>query len=229
MFSRSTLPKARDRRCLGLLRRRHLWLPTWRGWLVLVVLSILAGYGGLRCIHPFLAVDAPVAARVMVVEGWIPMPALKAAADRFRAEGYETLCTVGGPQPGEPPDSLRNDAVIVADQFLEMGIPAAKVHAVPSGAPKRDRTYTSAAVLRGWFVQQGELPAGFNVVTQGVHSRRSRLLFQKAFGDEVEIGVIAAPDPDYDASKWWNYSEGVKEVLSEGAAYLYARLWFRPN
>ena len=163
----------------------------------------------------------------MVVEGWIPMPALKAAADRFRAEGYEMLCTVGGPFPGEPPDSPRNDAVIVADQFLEMGIPAEKVHAIPSGAPERDRTYTSAAVLRGWFEQRGGLPARLNVVTQGPHSRRSRLLFQAAFGDEVEVGVISIPDPDYDATKWWNYSEGVKKVLSEGAAYLYARFLFR--
>lgn len=218
-----------ERRFLGLARRRHLWLPTWRGWLLLLMLIALAGYVALHRIHRFLAVDAPVTARVMVVEGWIPMPALKAAADRFRGEGYETLCTVGGPYPGEPLDSSRNDAVIVADQFLEMGIPAEKVHAVPSGAPERDRTYTSAAVLRGWFEQQGGLPARINVVTQGAHSRRSRLLFQAAFGDEVEVGVISVPAPDYDATKWWNYSEGVKEVLSEGAAYLYARFLFQPG
>ncbi len=219
----------RTRRCFGLVRRRKLWLPTWRGWLLVTLLGCLLGYGTLHGIHPFLAVDAPVAARVMVVEGWIPMPALKAAADRFRAEGYEMLCTVGGPSPGEPLDSPRNDATIVAGQFLEMGIPAAKVHAIPSGAPERDRTYTSAAVLRGWFEQQGGLPARLNVVTQGVHSRRSRLLFQAAFGDEVEVGVISVPDPDYDATKWWNYSEGVKEVISEGAAYFYARFLFRPG
>jgi uncharacterized SAM-binding protein YcdF (DUF218 family) len=218
-----------ERRLLGLARRKCLWLPTWRGWLVLLTIGSLTGYGALRGVHPFLAVDAPVAARVMVVEGWIPMPALQAAAERFRAEGYETLCTVGGPIPGEPCDSSRNDAVIVADQFLEMGIPAEKVHAVPSGAPERDRTYTSAAVLRGWFEQQGGLPVRINVVTQGAHSRRSRLLFQAAFGGEVEVGVISVPDPDYDATTWWNYSEGVKEVLSEGAAYLYARFLFHPG
>jgi uncharacterized SAM-binding protein YcdF (DUF218 family) len=201
-------------------------MPTWKGCLLLAMVVVLLGYGSLRWIHPFLAVDAPVEARIMVVEGWIPMPALKAAADRFRAEGYEMLCSVGGPLPGEPADSPRNHAVIVADQFLEMGIPAEKIHAIPSGAPERDRTYTSAAVLRGWFKRRGEIPTHLNVVTQGPHSRRSRLLFNAAFGDEVEVGVISVPDPDYDATKWWNYSEGVKEVLSEGAAYLYARFLF---
>jgi hypothetical protein len=210
-----------------LFRRRSVWWPTWKGILLLILSGCLLGYGGVRWIHPFLAVDAPVAARVMVVEGWIPMPALQAAADRFRAEGYEMLCTVGGPFPGEPPDSPRNHAVVVANQFLEMGIPAEMVHAIPSGEPQRDRTYTSATVLRNWFEQRGGPPARFNVVTQGAHSRRSRLLFEAAFGDEVEVGVISIPDQEYDAAKWWNYSEGVKEVLSEGAAYLYARFLFR--
>ena len=37
------------------------------------------------------------------------------------------------------------------------------------------------------------------------------------------LGVIAVPDPDYDARHWWRYSEGVKDVISEGAAYLYAK------
>jgi uncharacterized SAM-binding protein YcdF (DUF218 family) len=210
-----------------LIRRRSVWLPTWKGWLLLIVSGCLFGCGVLRWIHPFLAVDAPVAARVMVVEGWIPMPALRAAADRFRAESYEMLCTVGGPHPGEPPDSPRNDAVVVADQFLEMGIPADKVHAVPSGAPERDRTFTSASALRRWFEERGGLPASLNVVTQGAHSRRSRLLFEMAFGETVEVGVISIPNPDYDVTQWWNFSEGVKDVLSEGAAYLYARFLFR--
>jgi hypothetical protein len=193
----------------------------------MILLGGLLGYGTLKGVHPFLAVDAPVAARVMVVEGWIPMPALAAAADRFRAEGYEMLCTVGGPFPGEQPDSPRNNAVVVAAQFLEMGIAAEKVHAIPSGAPKRDRTYTSAAVLRNWFEQRGGLPARLNVVTQGPHSRRSRLLFEAALGGAVEVGVISIPDPDYDAKKWWRYSEGVREVVSEVAAYFYARFLFR--
>ena len=67
-----------------------------------------------------------------------------------------------------------------------------------------------------------------NVVTESVHARRSRLLFQMAFGDEVQGGVIGVPSPDYEAARWWRYSEGIKEVISEGAAYLYARFLFHP-
>jgi len=221
--------KPTDKRALGMLRRRSVWLPTWKGWLLILAVAGAAGYGMLKGIHPFLAVDAPVPATVMVVEGWIPMPALEAAAKRFRAGDYEMICTVGCLNAGEKPGSRRGDAIVVADQFLEMGIPQDQVHAVPSGYPDRDRTYTSASVLREWFEARGSLPDSLDVVTEGVHSRRSRLLFQSAFGDGVDVGVISLPDPDYPAARWWRYSEGVRSVLSEGVGYLYARFLFRPE
>lgn len=139
------------------------------------------------------------------------------------------LCTVGGPHSDEDRNNPRNQAEVVAEQFLEMGLPPAQVYVVPSGDPMRDRTYTSAKVLRGWFLERGGLPAGLNVVTEGAHSRRSRLLFEKAFGSKVAVGVISIPYSNFDAKQWWRYSEGVREVLGEGLAYLYARLLFWPD
>jgi len=38
--------------------------------------------------------------------------------------------------------------------------------------------------------------------------------------------VIAVPSPDFDARRWWLYSEGVGEVVTEGVAYLYAKFLF---
>jgi len=66
----------------------------------------------------------------------------------------------------------------------------------------------------------------FDVVTQDAHARRTRLLFQKAFGNGVSVGIISIPNPDYDAKRWWRYSEGVREVIGEGIAYIYARFFF---
>lgn len=68
-----------------------------------------------------------------------------------------------------------------------------------------------------------------NVVTENTHARRTRFLFQEAFGKNVKVGIIAVPNPDYDASYWWRYSEGVREVISEAIAYVYARLFFHPS
>jgi uncharacterized SAM-binding protein YcdF (DUF218 family) len=105
----------------------------------------------------------------------------------------------------------------------------ARIQAVPSSARYRDRTFSSAVALKRWLDKHKMDVTSFNLVTVGVHARRSRLLFQEAFGDKARVGVIAIEDREYDPQRWWQYSEGVKKVLSEGAAYLYARLLFHPR
>jgi hypothetical protein len=42
------------------------------------------------------------------------------------------------------------------------------------------------------------------------------------------MGVIAAPDQTYDQDHWWRSSNGVRTVLSELIAYLYAVIFFHP-
>jgi uncharacterized SAM-binding protein YcdF (DUF218 family) len=91
-----------------------------------------------------------------------------------------------------------------------------------------DRTYSAAIALRTWFREHNLTVRGVNVLTEDVHARRTCLLFQKALGHNVAVGVIAVPNPDYDANHWWSYSEGVKDVVSEAFAYIYARLFFIP-
>jgi len=68
-----------------------------------------------------------------------------------------------------------------------------------------------------------------NVLTEDAHARRTRLLYQKAFGKNVAVGVIAISNPDYDPKDWWRYSEGVREVIGESIAYIYAQFFFYPS
>jgi len=103
------------------------------------------------------------------------------------------------------------------------------VQMVPSRVMDRDRTYGSAVALRNWFREHNMSVRSINVVTEDLHARRTRLLFEKALGHDVAVGVIAVANPDYDSRHWWRYSQGVKEVVSEGAAYLYARFLFYPS
>ena len=100
---------------------------------------------------------------------------------------------------------------------------------VPSRVMDRDRTYGSAVALRNWFRDHNMAVSGIDVVTEDVHARRTRLLFQKALGKDVQVGIIAVANVDYPANRWWHYSQGVKDVVSEFAAYLYARLLFFPS
>ena len=52
--------------------------------------------------------------------------------------------------------------------------------------------------------------------------------YQMAMGKEVKVGSMAIPPKDYDEKHWWRYSAGVRSVIGESVAYLYARFLFFP-
>lgn len=211
-----------------------MWLPSWRGWLLLLMLTALAGYAALHRIHPFLAPDRPVSSDILVVEGWVPDYALKQGLVLSVEEQSRYLLLAGGTVRGEVnPEPGDTYAHMAMKRLKRIGGDLPYVYPVPSPEltpePERDRTYASAIAVKGWLEKQGEHVGSINVLTMGTHARRSRLLFQKAFGPGVEVGVIAIENREYDPQVWWRYSEGVKEVLSEGAAYVYARFLFQPE
>lgn len=219
------------RKCLGLLNRKERWGLSGRGWLV--SLSLGAGLTGwiLFGIHPFLAISQRTEADVLVVEGWVHEYALRAAVEEFNAGSYKRVFTTGGPVTGlgRYVNDWQTSASVGADVLKRVGLPAEVLQMVPTREMNRDRTYASAIALRNWFREQGLAVRAVNVLTEDAHARRTRLLFQKALGDQVVVGVISAPNPDYDAKRWWRYSEGVREVFSETVAYVYARLLFHPS
>lgn len=201
-----------------------------RGWLVLILFLALAAIGWVFNIQPFLAPTSRVDTKILVVEGWVHQYAIHAAVVEFQTGHYEKIYTTGGPVVGSGGylNDFNTSASVGAELLVKAGLPASLVQMVPSHVSGRDRTYSSALALREFFRTNGLAVKNFNLLTEDVHARRSRLLFQKAFGADVKVGIIAARDPDYDPAHWWRYSEGVREVLGESIAYLYAALFFHP-
>lgn len=214
----------------GLLTRRERWGLSLRGWLTLILGCFLVMFVWVRTVHPFLAQTQRTDARVLVVEGWVHEYAIRAAAAEFRQGHYEKIYTTGGPIVGS--DGVTNDfntaASVGADLLRKVGIPDQFIQMVPSHVNGRDRTYHSALALRAWFEEHQPTITRINILTEDAHARRTRLLFAKALGPKVEVGIIAIPDPDYDPQHWWRYSEGVREILGETIAYVYARFLFYP-
>jgi len=218
------------RALFGLFENKPRWSLSRRGWLFVCLLAagscVVIFFG----IHPFLGITRKTETNILVVEGWIDQYGINAAAAEFTKGSYQQAFTTGGPIHGTGPFSnvYNTSASVGAGRLKAAGVPADLVQMVPSKVRDRDRTYSAALALRDWFREHHIQPHGINLVTEDVHARRSRLLFQKALGKDIKVGVIAVTNPDYDATHWWRYSEGVKEVISESAAYLYARLFFHP-
>ncbi len=215
----------------GCVSRRPRWGISRRGWLVLAAGFVFGAWLITFNVQPFLAPTQRVETKILVVEGWLPSYALGAAAAEFRAGHYEKVYTTGGPIAGS--DGATNIFNTVAnvggDALRAAGLPADVVQVVPAHAVGRDRTYMSALALRDWLRERQLKVTAINVVSADVHSRRTWLLFQRAFGSEVTVGIIAIPDPDYEPKRWWRYSEGVREILGETIAYGYAKFIFKPE
>jgi hypothetical protein len=215
----------------GLFTRKKRWSLSWRGWVLLTSAGLLTAYLAFLNVYPFLAVTHRVNTDVLVVEGWIPRYAIRKAAEEFKTDSYQRIFTTGGPVEGS--DGYTNDyntsASVGAENLKNLGIPGGVVQMVPSRALSRERTYGSAVALRDWFREHSAPVQSINVLTEGAHARRTRLLYQKAFGRNVTIGIIAVSNPEFNPRQWWHYSDGLREVIGESIAYIYARFFFWPQ
>lgn len=219
-----------DKRVWGLFRRRECLVPTLRGCLVLLGILAAIGFFVVREVHPFLAVNDPVPGGYLVVEGWAPDFALRQAVEEVNRNHYEKVIVTGGPLLwGSPLSEYKTYAELAAATLGRLGLDTNKVWAVPSKLVIQDRTYAAAMALRSWLRTHHIAAARVHLMTEGTHARRSRLLYQKALGPAVTVGVTAIPVPDYDAGHWWRYSAGVRSVIDESVAYVYARLLFHPR
>jgi hypothetical protein len=204
-------------------------VPTWRAWILFLVLLTGLFFLGRRFAYPFLAFNQPVSAEFLVVEGWAPKYALDQAVGEFHRGHYRTLFVTGGViEEGSIFSDYKTYANLGATSLLKAGFPAESLQAVPAELVKKDRTYTSALALKQWMTAHGGIPPSFNVVSLGTHSRRTHLLFSMAFEKQAQIGMIAVVNRDYDPSRWWQYSQGVRSIIDEAIAYTYARFCFRP-
>lgn len=213
-----------------LLRRREVWVPTALGWMVISVLAFGLAFGVAYAVHPFLAVNAPVGARTIVVEGWMDADALDQVIATLRSVPYEQVVTTGGPRRIWPPRrNLPTYADAAAEYLRQHGVPAEKVIAVPAPYTEQDHTYRSALAVRDWARRSGTRLESVDVYSVGAHTRRSRLLYQMALGPEVKVGAYAARFAEYNAGGWWRTSVGARDVIDQALGYVWVKCCFWPG
>ncbi len=205
--------------------RKESWTLS-RSGKVVILAGFLTVFSFIRWeAHPFLAVTRPVKADTLVVEGWIPTEVVDQAAAEFVRGKYHSVVVVRASYDSEE-ENLSHIEHRVAAKLVRCGIQRDIIVPLIYTGIRRDRTYHAALTVKDWFENNGGVPQSFNVVTLGPHARRSWLLFSKAFGPSVNIGVVALDDKTYDPAHWWRTSEGVREVIGESIAYTYARFFF---
>ena len=207
--------------------RRERWTLTWTGRLLAVTVVAVLTVISARGLCGFLAITSPVGGQFLIVEGWMPTYTYREAAAQFRKGGYEKIIAAGVTQrdagiEGDLPELFGEEALI------QFGVPTDRVVTTSSAEVYRDRTFHSAMAVKLWLQAQGLRTTSIDIVSVGPHARRSRLLYEEALGNEVRVGVISVEDRRFDPNHWWRSSAGVRTVVDELIAYLYARIVFSP-
>ncbi|WP_392534815.1 ElyC/SanA/YdcF family protein [Nostoc sp. C117] len=216
---RLKIPKIR------LIKRQQMWTLTAQGWAIAITAVAYLIFFSITHVQSYLAVTSPIkSAEILLVEGWMPDFAIEEALTEFQKGSYRQIITTGGSiEKGTYLSEYKNFAEISAATFKKLGLEPEKVIAVPTPTVVKDRSYASAVEFHRWLCNSNLKVKSINLFSLDAHTRRSWLIFKKLLNPDIQVGAIAAKTYEYDAKKWWSSSQGVRTILDEAIAYIYAR------
>lgn len=209
---------------VNLFRRKEVRVPTAQGWLLLTAGFCLLAALFVAGLYPFLAVQRPhPSAGLVLIEGWLCDRQLGQVVSG-RRPGQKFVATGCDFEIGTQLLPYKTYADITEARLLAAGMLPDEIVTTPALGVTRDRTYASAKAARAALEKAGLFGVPVTIYTSGAHSRRTLLLYRHAFGAAYPLGIVALDPVEFPPARWWRYSEGVKHVLMEAIAWVYARL-----
>jgi len=83
---------------------------------------------------------------------------------------------------------------IIRNKLISFGLDSVKVVALTTKMTTINRTLVSAIAVRDWLKSSGQSVKGINVVSRGIHSRRTLLTYKKVLNKTDNIGIISLPE-----------------------------------
>jgi uncharacterized SAM-binding protein YcdF (DUF218 family) len=127
---------------------------------------------------------------------------------RLYKEGYAPLVVTTGEPLKIPSIDDTPFAKFSADYLKKLGVPEAAILQLPESTSTCDDARLTLGVL----------PSGAKriiVVSDPFHTRRSQLIFNGRFKNQVEVIMVAASPSWFDPSRWWMRESGIIAVGSE--------------
>jgi len=72
--------------------------------------------------------------------------------------------------------------------MLKNGIKQPDITSLPTPDSAQNRTFLSAVIVRDWLIKQKNTIQYIDVVSEGVHARRTLTLYKMAFANKRDIG-----------------------------------------
>ena len=198
---------------------------------VLAVVIVLIVLAVPRMGH-ILVVDDPLeeADIIVVLMGSVPDRVLE-AADVYLEGFARELVLVQSFMEAEDELAARGvfipgHAELVRDAAVQMGVPENRITILPGGAKS---TKDEALVIRDYLEENRNVEKVI-LVTSSFHSRRTKIIFERFFGDlEQEVMCLsrASSYDTFQAKRWWGDRESAKLVVLEYVKLAYFYLWER--
>jgi len=198
-----------------------IWFPTLLGWACIVALVVATAFLWVLQGERFLSPTDRLRADVLVVEGWIGIQGVQAAAAEFTRGGYSYFVTTSGMTDTSWDETRYSYAEMAAKIALQSGIANDKIITAGSGNTEAKRTFESAVAVYRALKIRGIHPSAINVFTLGTHARRSQLVFAKVFRHTSSVGIVSWIPLTYNSSPWWRSSDRSGDMIKETAGYLF--------
>lgn len=121
--------------------------------------------------------------------------------------------------------SFGSVAEICAHELEKHGVPKSLIEAVPSPVSQKNRTLASAIVLSDHLQNQKRPYQAVNIMSEGIHARRTWNSYRFAFKkQEIPVGIICVPSARSYGTVNTSYTK--KEILRELTSIVYYRFFF---
>ncbi|GEM_PF-842857 len=138
---------------------------------------------------------------------------------------YNSVYDIG--RPGGT-DRIRNnfdyESELTRIHFIFSGIDSPEIVAVTGNKSRINRTIQSALAFKSWLETYEGKVTGINIISGGIHSKRTLITYKSIIDASYEIGVISLTEP----TKTMNKKDKFKEILGELVKLLYYRIILLP-
>ncbi len=214
---------------LKLIKKQHIWLPTPLGLVIITLVLLSNSVFILKNLAHYLAQQQSIKSPILIVEGWISERALQEAIKHYKTANYKIIITTGGPIKTRNSTKHKTYADLAAAYLRNNSLNNSNIKSLPTPESAQNRSFLSAVIVRDWLQKQNIKTKQINLYSQGVHARRTKALYQMAFGNQYRIGINAAKTTEYKLDSWWKSSTGAKTVITETIGLAWVKCCFYPG
>ncbi len=109
-------------------------------------------------------------------------------------------------------------AEVTLNYLKAIGMEPKSSHTVSFTPARENQTYAAAMEFRKWIVKTDI--QSFNIVSAGVHSRRTWITYKSVLGDSFEIGIVSLETEKYGKNSWWQSVRGIGMMIDELFSYI---------